>query len=127
MNSQDESFFLKSGFTSEEIKELIEQKILKKNKSNQLTIRFVGIIIPRKPINSEGIIVLPKYLSTIEKTISDSELEQHFGLILKSLEKYRCSKHRVELEDDLVFPNIFGTESTNQLALADFFIKSASF
>ena len=123
MNSQDESFFLKIGFTCEEIKELIEQKILKKNKSNKLTIRFVGIIIPRKPINSEGIIVLPKYLSAIEDTIPDSELEQHFGLILKSLERYRCSNHRVELEDDLVFPNIFGTESTNHLALADFFIK----
>ena len=115
------STFTNIGFDDHELEDLVERGILKLVQNGDYIFRFVGVLIPRIPYNQQAIIVFPKYLKSIK--LNSHKMEAHFGLILNALESYRSSKRQVEVDDHLIFPNNFGAESSNGLALADFFIK----
>ena len=115
------SMFSKLGFEDFEFKELINQGILRPSRDDYYKLHFVGVLEPRRSPHNQALIVLPKYLKS--NNLDRRELDSHLGLILSALKKYRNSRRQVEFDDTLIFPNNFGAESTNNLALADFFIK----
>ena len=115
------STFTNIGFDDHELEDLVERGILKLVQNGKYTLRFVGVLIPQIPFDTKAIIVLPKYLKSIE--LNSHKMEAHLGLILNALESYRSSKRQIEVDDHLFFPSNFGAESSNGLALADFFIK----
>ena len=115
------STFIELGFEDFELKELIDQGILKQSRNGNYKLHFVGVLEPRRSPHNQAILVLPKYLQSND--LQRQELDSHLGLILSALKKYRNSRRQVEFDDTLIFPNNFGAESTNNLALADFFIK----
>lgn len=120
-SSVSKSTFTDIGFEDSEFEELIQQGILKQDRSGHYKLRFVGVLEPKRARLQQAMLVFPKYLES--KELPNQEMESHFGLILNALGKYRNSKRQVEVDDNLIFPNNFGAESTNSLALADFFIK----
>jgi hypothetical protein len=115
------STFTELGFEDFEFKELIDLGILKQSRNGNYKLHFVGVLEPRMSPHNQALIVLPKYLKS--NNLDRRELDSHLGLILNALKKYRNSRRQVEFDDTLIFPNNFGAESTNNLALADFFIR----
>jgi len=113
--------FLDVGLDEHEIEKLVEQGILKRNQLETLNLNFVGVIEPSESIIRQTIVVLPKYLKSLN--LSNHQLEKHLGLILRALYKYKTSSRNSIHKNTLIFPSNFGSECHNYLALADFFIK----
>jgi hypothetical protein len=113
----EESLHDELNLTKKTIDYLKEERILESQKGGY-KLNFVGLISHQsKDGTVDQIIALPKYY--IDYSNENKALE-HIGLTIRCLEIYN-KKHISE--DDIFIPNVFDKESSNEFALARFFIR----
>jgi len=110
------------GFIEAEIEELTEKGLLREEAEHSYSLRFVGVMIPREPSQNTGILAIPKYLENSDW--SSEKIQNHLGLILRSLYFYRfhSKSRKVEDDDDVMIPSPAQMGQGNPMALSKFFI-----